>query len=304
MTGIDMTDGGARGDATALVRVVSGGDHRWCARVGEELRAFPAEASLGSLLSLSSAELAASFARVMESGDPLVADAVVAPVDDDTEVWAAGVTYEVSREARMDESREATIYERVYDADRPELFFKSVGWRVQGPDQAIGVRADSVWNVPEPELAVVVNSDQELVGFTICNDVSSRSIEAENPLYLPQAKCYRGGCAVGPWIVPAWALQDPYSLDIAMDIQRGGASVWSGSTSTALLHRRFDELVDHLFRGDIFPRGVILSTGTATVPPDEFTLTEGDTVVISIESVGTLSNPVLCGAGGAGWDLE
>lgn len=299
---LDTMNGSGSGDTAALVQVVSGGDRRWCTHVGGELRAFPWEVSLGSLLSVSAGELEATFLRVAESGDPLVADEIVAPVDDDTEVWAAGVTYEVSREARMDESREATIYERVYDADRPELFFKSVGWRASGPGQAIGVRADSAWNVPEPELAVVVNADQELVGFTICNDVSSRSIEAENPLYLPQAKCYRGGCAVGPWIVPAWALEDPYSLDIAMDIQRGGASVWSGSTSTTLLHRRFEALVDCLFRGDVFPRGVILSTGTATVPPDEFTLTEGDTVVISIESVGTLSNPVLCGARDPRWD--
>lgn len=304
MTAIDMMNGSAGSGIPTLVRVASGGGHRWCARVDGQLRAFPREASLGSLLSLSSGELEATFGRVATSGDPVVAEAIVAPVDDDTEVWAAGVTYEVSREARMDESREATIYERVYDAHRPELFFKSVGWRVQGPDQAIGVRSDSAWNVPEPELALVINSGQELVGFTICNDVSSRSIEAENPLYLPQAKCYRGGCAVGPWIVPAWALPDPYSLDIAMDIHRGGVSVWSGSTSTALLHRRFEELVDHLFRGDVFPRGVILSTGTATVPSDEFTLTEGDTVVISIEAIGTLSNPVLCGVGGAGWDLR
>jgi len=299
-----MMKGSAGTNLPALVRIAAGGDHRWCARVGGQLRAFPPEVSLGSLLSLSASELEATFGRVAESGDPVVAETIVAPVDDDTEVWAAGVTYEVSREARMDESREATIYERVYDADRPELFFKSVGWRVQGPGQAVGVRTDSAWNVPEPELAVVVNSGQELVGFTICNDVSSRSIEAENPLYLPQAKCYRGGCAVGPWIVPAWVLPDPYSLDIAVDIQRGGVSVWSGSTSTALLHRPFEELVDHLFRGDVFPRGVILSTGTATVPPDEFTLTEDDTVVISIESIGTLSNPVLCGARGSRWDLE
>lgn len=296
-------NGGVSGDVPALVQVVSDGDRRWCARVGGELHAFPRETSLGSLLSLSSSELEASFARVVESGGPVVAESIVAPVDDDSEVWAAGVTYEVSREARMDESREATIYERVYDADRPEIFFKSVGWRVRGPGQAIGVRADSAWNVPEPELAVVVNAGQELVGFTICNDVSSRSIEAENPLYLPQAKCYRGGCAVGPWIVPAWALNDPYGLDIAMDIKRGGASVWSGSTSTTLLHRRFEELVDCLFRGDVFPRGVVLSTGTAAVPSDDFTLTEGDTVVISIESVGTLSNPVLGGARDPRWDL-
>ncbi len=303
MERVEMTSGGLQRETPALLQVVSGGDRRWCARVGQELRAFPRETSLGSLLSLSAGDLEATFRQVAESGDPVVAKKVVTPVDDDTEVWAAGVTYEVSRGARMEESREATIYERVYDADRPELFFKSVGWRVRGPGQSIGVRADSAWNVPEPEIAVVVNAGQELVGFTICNDVSSRSIEAENPLYLPQAKCYRGGCAVGPWIVPAWALADPYDLDIAMDIQRGGASVWSGSTSTTLLHRRFEELVEYLFRGDVFPRGVILSTGTAAVPPDEFTLTEGDTVVISIESLGTLSNPVLCGAGGPGWDL-
>lgn len=214
-----------------------------------------------------------------------------APVDARTEVWACGVTYEVSRGARIEESeRAADVYALVYDAERPEVFFKSVPWRVRGPGEPIGVRADSEVDVPEPELALVVNRFGEIVGYTICNDVSSRSIEGANPLYLPQAKMYYGSCALGPWITPVWDVADPYDLGIELTIERAGRSHWHGNTTTSLLHRRLDDLVGYLMRGDEHPDGAVLSTGTCLVPP--FTLDDGDTVRITIDSIGTLANPV------------
>lgn len=221
---------------------------------------------------------------------------LLAPVDGQTEVWAAGVTYERSRSARMAESEHtADIYDRVYDAERPELFFKSAAWRVSGPGAPVSVRADSAINVPEPELAAVLNAFGETVGYTICNDMSSRSIEGENPLYLPQAKIYLGGCAAGPWIRPAWEIPDPYALTMTLTITRGGAAVWEGTASTGELRRRVPELASYLFREDEFPAGALLSTGTSLVPDLPFTLRPGDTVAISISSIGELANPVVLG---------
>jgi 2-dehydro-3-deoxy-D-arabinonate dehydratase len=191
--------------------------------------------------------------------------------------------------------RAATVYELVYDAARPELFFKSVAWRVVEAGGRIAVRADSALDVPEPELAVVSNSRGEIVGYTICNDVSSRTIEGENPLYLPQAKIYQGACSVGPWIRPAWEVSDPYALGISLRIDRDGVECWSGQASTMQLHRRLDDLVSYLMRADAHPDGVVLSTGTCLVPPPPFTLTDGDVVTIGIEEVGTLTNPVIRG---------
>ena len=212
------------------------------------------------------------------------------------EVWAAGVTYERSKTERMTESEHsADVYDRVYSAERPEIFFKSAAWRVSGPGAPVSVRADSVIDVPEPELAVVLNSAGEVAGYTICNDMSSRSIEGQNPLYLPQAKIYLGGCAVGPWIVPAWELPDPYALVIELTISRGGTPVWEGSASTSALHRKIDELAAFLFREDEFPAGVVLSTGTSLVPGLPFTLQPGDEVRIRIEGIGELANPVVRG---------
>jgi len=227
---------------------------------------------------------------------PLEQADLLAPIDGATEVWAAGVTYERSRTARMAESEQsADIYDRVYDAERPELFFKSAAWRVAGPDAPVSVRADSTINVPEPELAAILNADSEIVGYTVCNDMSSRSIEGENPLYLPQAKIYLGGCAAGPWIRPAWEVPDPYALTISMTINREGAAVWDGTTSTSALRRRVPELASYLFREDVFPSGVLLSTGTSLVPDLPFTLEPGDSVRIAISSIGELANPVVLG---------
>ena len=215
------------------------------------------------------------------------------PVDGDTEVWASGVTYRRSREARVEESRDADVYTRVYEAQRPELFFKSVAWRVVGDGEPVGVRADSESNTPEPELALVLNAAAEIVGLTICNDVSSRSIEGANPLYLPQAKVYTGSCALGPAIRPIWEVRDPLDLAISGTITRAGSVVWSAATSSAQLHRSLDDLIGHLFRAMSFPHGVILSTGTGIVPELDLTLTAGDVVRIEIEDVGVLTNPVI-----------
>lgn len=265
----------------------------WCVLDGTRVGRLPAGTTLGSLLALPAAELAERLAAVPLREAP--APALLAPVDDDTEVWAAGVTYEVSREARMQESADAEIYARVYQAKRPELFFKSIGWRVAGPGQPIGIREDSSWDVPEPELAIVCNADGEIVGYTVANDVSSRSIEGENPLYLPQAKIFRGACAVGPWIVPVAEVPDPYALGIVVRIHRAGALLWTGETSTARLHRKLGELAAYLYRGEVYPRGAILATGTSAVPGDEVTLRQDDEVRIEIDQIGSLANPVLRG---------
>lgn len=248
---------------------------------------------LADLLRLPLAELRAALEGAAPGGEP--AGRLLAPIDGQTEVWAAGVTYKRSEEARVEESGTPDIYTKVYSAVRPELFFKATPRRVAGPDQPISVRADSTWDVPEPELALVVNAQAEIVGYTIGNDVSSRSIEGENPLYLPQAKVYAGGCALGPGIVPAWEVADPYDLAIHMKIERGGRERWRGETSTSGLKRRLEELVSYLFREDDFPEGVVLCTGTALVPDSPFTLEAGDVVEISIDRLGTLRNPVVRG---------
>ncbi|MHB8618071.1 MAG: fumarylacetoacetate hydrolase family protein [Chloroflexota bacterium] len=220
---------------------------------------------------------------------------ILAPLDTDMEVWAAGVTYKRSEQARMEESETPDIYSRVYAAERPELFFKATPRRVSGDGMPLAIRADSSWDVPEPELAVVANAGGEIVGYTIGNDMSSRSIEGENPLYLPQAKVYAGCCGLGPGITPAWDVPDPYRLGITMEIRRDGPVCWRGATNTSELNRRLDDLVAHLFREDTFPAGVILSTGTALVPDSPFTLAAGDVVSITIDGLGTLSNPVVRG---------
>jgi 2-dehydro-3-deoxy-D-arabinonate dehydratase len=227
---------------------------------------------------------------------PLREVKVLAPLDGETEVWAAGVTYERSMHARVQESLDSPdIYDRVYTAPRPELFFKSAAWRVAGPGDRVSARADSQVDVPEPELAAVLNAGAEVIGYTICNDMSSRSIEGENPLYLPQAKIYLGGCAAGPGIRPAWEVGDPYGLTIEMTIRRDGDIAWTGQASTAGLRRTVPELAAFLFREDEFPAGVMLSTGTSLVPDLPFTLRAGDEIRISISEIGELVNHVVRG---------
>jgi 2-dehydro-3-deoxy-D-arabinonate dehydratase len=280
-----------------LVRFrVSGGEPRAGVLDGDAVTELAAPGSLGDLLALPLDQLRESCGNPGGAAIPAAGAELLAPVDGRMEVWAAGVTYERSRTARMAESEQsADIYDRVYAADRPELFFKSASWRVSGPGQPVSVRSDSTIDVPEPELAVVFNADGAVAGYTICNDISSRSIEGENPLYLPQAKIYLGGCAVGPWIVPAWEIPDPYALTIDLTIARDGATAWEGSASTSALHRKIDELAAYLFREDEFPAGVILSTGTSLVPDLPFTLEAGDEVRIRISGLGELANPVVRG---------
>ena len=219
-----------------------------------------------------------------------VDDDLLAPIEPAQEVWAAGVTYLRSRDAREAESQTGDIYTRVYAAERPELFFKAAGWRVVAPGGAIRVRHDSAWDVPEPELTLVINRHGEIVGYCAGNDVSSRSIEGENPLYLPQAKVYNGSCALGPGI----EIADPDTLrdlPIHIEIVRKSEIVYNGEANTSQMKRAFEELAAYLYRELDFPHGAFLMTGTCLVPPDDFTLTPGDEVKISVGAL-ELRNPV------------
>ena len=232
-----------------------------------------------------------------ESGGAEVGDdlgELMTPVPAETEIWAAGVTYLRSKSARMEESEKAggdVFYDLVYDADRPELFFKSMGSRAVGSGGLIRVREDSTWDVPEPELTLAINAGGEIFGFAIGNDVSSRSIEGENPLYLPQAKVYTGSCAVGPYLtIGREALAE--DATIKLEIERGGEQVFSGATDVTQLKRSLEELVEFLYRELDFPNGAMLMTSTGMVPGTDFTLTSGDVVKIEIEGLGALENTV------------
>jgi len=215
---------------------------------------------------------------------------LLAPIEANQEVWASGVTYQRSREARQAESELGDVYDRVYAAHRPELFFKALGWRVIGPQQPLRCRADSDWDVPEPELTLVINRHGEIVGYTVGNDMSSRSIEGENPLYLPQAKIYDASCSLGP-AIQLLAVDRLGDLPIEISIVRAGQMVFHGSTRTSNMNRKLDELVTYLFRELSFPQGVFLLTGTGIVPPDEFTLAHEDSVTITVGNL-TLVNEI------------
>lgn len=231
------------------------------------------------------------FAAIAEPGD-LEGNELQPPLLSQ-EVWAAGVTYYRSREARMEESEKSggdVFYDKVYDADRPELFFKGTASRTVGHKQKVAIRSDSNWNVPEPEYTLAINSSGKIFGYTIGNDMSSRDIEGANPLYLPQAKVYRGACALGPALV----IKDPPSPETAirLEIERGGESVFEGETGLMQLKRKFEELVAYLFRDNVFPNGAYLLTGAGIVPSGGFTLNSGDIIRISIDGLGTLENEV------------
>jgi 2-dehydro-3-deoxy-D-arabinonate dehydratase len=279
-----------------IIRFVSDGDPRVGVADGATTHPLDPKLSLAELLTQPLNDIRAQLEAATRAAPTSSEITLLAPVDGRTEVWAAGVTYERSKDARMLESeREADIYDRVYDAARPELFFKSVAWRVVGTGGSVPSRVDSETSGPGPGLAVDYTADAEVVGYTVCNDMSSRSIEGENPLYLPQAKAYAGSCAVGPGITPAWEVADPYALTIKLTIERDGAVAWEGLSTTASLHRRFDELAGYLFREQDFPDGVVLSTGTSLVPDLPFTLQPDDVISVDIDEVGTLVNTVVRG---------
>jgi 2-dehydro-3-deoxy-D-arabinonate dehydratase len=252
-------------------------------------------ASLTALLDLPLAEARAQLEDAAQADLPILrlgaAATLLAPVDHQ-EVWACGVTYERSRDARMEEAREKSIYDRVYEAERPEIFFKAHGAKVVAPGGQVRIRRDSTWDVPEPEAALVVNRRLELIGITVGNDMSSRSIEGDNPLYLAQAKVYDASCALGPAIRPIWEINAPSDLAIGLRIERGGVEVFHGEASTAQIRRPFEYLISYLGRDQSFPHGAVLLTGTGIVPPNEFTLQPADMVSITIQDIGTLTNTV------------
>ena len=224
--------------------------------------------------------------------EPLGSQTFLAPVDKQ-EVWAAGVTYKRSKVAREEESRGAAqFYDKVYTAPRPELFLKATPSRVVHPGQPVRIRADAKWSVPEPELTLVISPAGKIVGYTVGNDMSSRDIEGENPLYLPQAKIYKGSCAVGPLVTPVGAMPPLAGVEIKLRVTRAGKTAFEGSTTLAQMARTPESLAEWLFKENEFPSGALLLTGTGIVPPDEFTLQSGDDVSITIAGIGTLQNPV------------
>ena len=231
-----------------------------------------------------------------EAAADFAAAQILAPIGTQ-EVWAAGVTYYRSRRARMEESKSAgggDFYDRVYSAERPELFFKSTASRVAGPSSQVRIRSDAKWNVPEPELTLLINQRGHIIGYTVGNDMSSRDIEGENPLYLPQAKVYDRSCALGPCILVT-PEPLPTTTPIRLEILRQGAAAFSAETTLAELKRTPVSLVEYLFRDNSFPAGAFLMTGTGIVPPDSFTLASGDRIRITIDPIGTLENEVVQG---------
>jgi 2-dehydro-3-deoxy-D-arabinonate dehydratase len=248
---------------------------------------------LGDLLAAPDpAKLAAELLSLSRTSEALDQVTLLAPLCRQ-EVWAAGVTYKRSKIAREEESvGAAQFYDKVYTADRPELFLKAAAWRVVGPNGLVRIRRDGKWNVPEPELALVISPALKIVGYTIGNDMSSRDIEGENPLYLPQAKVYDGSCAVGPVITLAGAMPPLASVQVRLEIDRGGKRAFEGSTNLGQMARTPENLVEWLGRETSFPHGAILLTGTGIVPPDDFTLASGDEIRIAIDAIGTLANRV------------
>lgn len=262
-------------------------------------RLHPLDVTLGELLASGLAALDDAVERALARAPVEGETETLAPVDRQ-EVWASGVTYERSRQARVDESAVAQAYDLVYEAERPELFFKAPAYRVPPPGAPLRIRADSTWDVPEPELALVLTADAELVGYLVADDLSSRSIEGENPLYLAQAKIWDRSLGLSDTIVLRRDVGERIrEARIALRIERGGETAFAGETSTAQMRRTFDDLVSYLFRELSHPFGAVLLTGTGLVPPDELTLEDGDEVEIEIEGVGTLRHAVQRSRGAA-----
>jgi 2-dehydro-3-deoxy-D-arabinonate dehydratase len=279
---------------TQLIRLYTTADSAVVLETGGNYVKAPITFTIDALFgSLDPAAFAANAAAQGLSIGAPAAETLRAPIGTQ-EIWAAGVTYLRSKTARMEESKDVgggTFYDRVYEADRPELFFKSTPHRTVGPGGKVRIRRDSKWNVPEPELTLAVNAHGNIFGFTIGNDMSSRDIEGENPLYLPQAKVYDGSAAVGPCIVITNDLPKPESR-IQIEIHRHGSAAFSGETTISQIKRSLPSLVEYLFRDQSFPTGCLLMTGTGIVPPDSFTLRSGDEIRITLDSVGTLINTV------------
>jgi len=265
----------------------------------EDGQVFPLElsAEVASLADVFNSNDPAATARSLKTETALPVDSVtlLAPIDHQ-EVWAAGVTYKRSQTARMEESEtSASCYDRVYESPRPELFLKATPHRVSGPGQPLRIRQDATWNVPEPEITCVVNARLELVGFTVGNDMSSRDIEGQNPLYLPQAKVYRQCAGLGPCVTLIDAMPTRAETMIRLKIERDGTAVFEGETDVDQMARTFEDLIEYLGRDQEFPAGVFLMTGTGVVPDSDFTLAAGDVVHITIDGIGTLTNPIVQG---------
>ena len=244
--------------------------------------------TLTEAMHLSLAELKSAVSQTSAE----ISGALTAPISPEIELWGAGVTYLRSRDARKEESGVPDVYQRVYEADRPELFFKSTAVRARGTQSAIGIRYDSAASVPEPEVAIYINKYREIIGYAICNDVTARTIEGENPLYLSQAKIYIGSTSLGPDITPSWLAPAAADMAIHAKIARGASIVWEAETSLGKLNRTLEDLTSYVFRCQDFPHGVILSTGTGIVPPMDVALAAGDTVEINVAGIGTLTNHV------------
>ncbi len=264
-------------------------DHyRFAVTVDGVHRTVAALPTLTEAMHLTLAELKAAVAQASTE----ITGTLAAPISPEIELWGAGVTYLRSRDARKEESGVPDVYQLVYEADRPELFFKSTAVRARGTNALIGIRYDSEASVPEPEVAIYINKHREIIGYAICNDVTARSIEGENPLYLSQAKIYVGSTSLGPDITPSWLAPAKDAMAIKAKIVRGGSVPWEAETSLGQLNRTLEDLVDYVFRCQDFPHGLILSTGTGIVPPMDVSLEAGDIVEINVAGVGTLTNTV------------
>lgn len=258
-------------------------------------RVYELPDNLNSLLKMRSSERLQHLGVLQRSNVgayPLNGVVLQAPVESQ-EIWATGTNYSHSSASVAGGFNYQDIYEEIYRAQRPSLFLKSTGWRCVGPDAPVKFRQDSDWNVPNPELTLVIDAYGSIAGYTIGNDVSARAFEQENPLYLSQARMYDGSCAIGPWIVLAEEIEDVSDINIGIVVERNEKTSWGASISTARLRRTFEDLVSWLYRGLQFPRGALLMTGSGLLPPREFTLQTGDIVTIEVEDIGTLNNPVI-----------
>ena len=284
-----------------LVRYDSGSGPQVGVRRDDSITLVCGVGSMADLLAMPHDELRATVESASAAPVPATSVRLLAPLDGRAELWCAGVTYARSRSARMEESAERSVYDKVYSAQRPELFLKAPAWRLVTDGEPVGIRADSGHDVPEPELAVVINAHAEIVGYTVCNDMSSRSIEGENPLYLSQAKVYAGAAALAAGIRPAWEVPDPTGLAITLVVRRKNQEVVAAETSSDQLVRPIQQLVDYLVAGNDFPDGAALATGTGIVPDMDFSLRPGDLVEIEIAEVGRLVNRVEAGKEPFAW---